>query len=269
MSDSIVTEYWLAQNFTPKSGITPGSDNLQGMDCDQIAARYLVSISGATTTGLRLPAQNQITATAGNYPITRIGNHTVTAQIASTINMTLSLSTSAKLFVVTIKAMVNDRESGSPSWNGVPLTKAVAANGAEIWYITPPASGSHTLSIPNSTTQNLYITVAWYSCDGSISLHATNQRSSIGTSIAPNIPVTANLQTMIIDSVCFRANSPNKLLFAGHSDNSIWSGVGGAAFGAASQDVSFLPPNTITRSMIWSLQEPMDCRSVVACFTSS
>lgn len=62
MSDSIVTEYWLSQNFTPKSGVTPGSDNLQAMDCDQVAARYLVSISGITTTGNRLPSQQEVSA---------------------------------------------------------------------------------------------------------------------------------------------------------------------------------------------------------------
>ena len=57
-----VTEYFLAQNFTPKSGVTPGSNNTLWMDCDQILARYNVSISGVTSTGKRWPSQNQITA---------------------------------------------------------------------------------------------------------------------------------------------------------------------------------------------------------------
>lgn len=69
-----VTEYFLAQNFTPKSGVTPGSDNTLWMDCDQILARYNVSISGVTTTGKRWPSQNQIAAelsTIAVYSITR------------------------------------------------------------------------------------------------------------------------------------------------------------------------------------------------------
>lgn len=57
-----VTEYWLAQNFTPKSGITPGTNNSLWMDCDQVLARYKVTISGVTSTGNRLPSESQITS---------------------------------------------------------------------------------------------------------------------------------------------------------------------------------------------------------------
>lgn len=60
-TNSIVTELYLANNFTPKSGITPGSNNIVAMDCDQITSRYKVTISGVTTTGHRLPSQNQLT----------------------------------------------------------------------------------------------------------------------------------------------------------------------------------------------------------------
>ena len=60
----ITTENFLRLNFTPKSGITAGTDDLIAMSCDQILARYQVSISGVTTTGTRLPAQNQLTGTA-------------------------------------------------------------------------------------------------------------------------------------------------------------------------------------------------------------
>lgn len=61
-TNSIVTELYLANTFTPKAGITTGSNNTLGMDCDQIAARYNVTISGVTTTGKRLPSQNQLTS---------------------------------------------------------------------------------------------------------------------------------------------------------------------------------------------------------------
>jgi hypothetical protein len=59
-TNSFVTEYYLANNFTPKSGITPGSNNTLFMDCDQILERYYISISGITSTGERLPSQNQL-----------------------------------------------------------------------------------------------------------------------------------------------------------------------------------------------------------------
>ena len=59
---SIVTENYCRLNFTPKSGVTPGTNDTLAMSCDQIAARYNVTISGVTTTGNRCPAQNELTA---------------------------------------------------------------------------------------------------------------------------------------------------------------------------------------------------------------
>jgi len=56
-----VTENFLRLNFTPKSGVTPGTDDVRWMDCDQIIARYDVTISGVTGTGKRWPSQNQVT----------------------------------------------------------------------------------------------------------------------------------------------------------------------------------------------------------------
>ncbi len=58
----IVTEAFLASNFTVKTGITAGTNNTIGMSCDQILARYLVDISGVSATGNRLPGQNQLSA---------------------------------------------------------------------------------------------------------------------------------------------------------------------------------------------------------------
>ena len=57
----LVTENFLRLNFSPKSGITSGTNDLISMDCDQILSRYNVGVSGVTATGLRCPGQNQIT----------------------------------------------------------------------------------------------------------------------------------------------------------------------------------------------------------------
>jgi hypothetical protein len=65
-TNSIVTELYLNNNFTEKSGITPGANNTIAMDCDRILARYNVTISGTTTTGKRLPSQNQLTQSCFN-----------------------------------------------------------------------------------------------------------------------------------------------------------------------------------------------------------
>ena len=89
-TNSIVTENYLRLNFTPKGGVTPGTENTLAMDCDQILARYNVSISGVTTTGTRLPSQNQLTSTACSLPSfisASCGNATYsTIEASATIN---------------------------------------------------------------------------------------------------------------------------------------------------------------------------------------
>lgn len=59
---SIVTENYCRLNFVPKVGVTPGTDNFKALSCDEILARYNVSITGSTITGNRCPSQNQVTA---------------------------------------------------------------------------------------------------------------------------------------------------------------------------------------------------------------
>ncbi len=58
----LVTESFLGSNFTPDSGISPGSDNYLNLDCSQTQGRYQVSIAGITSTGTRCPSQNQLTS---------------------------------------------------------------------------------------------------------------------------------------------------------------------------------------------------------------
>ena len=60
----LITENFLRLNFTPKSGITPGTNDLLIMDCTQILARYQVAISGSTTGSTRCPSQNELVSNA-------------------------------------------------------------------------------------------------------------------------------------------------------------------------------------------------------------
>ncbi len=59
-TNSIVTSSYLESNFVRKAGITYNNDNLIGLSCDQINTRCLLTISGTTITGTRLPSQNQL-----------------------------------------------------------------------------------------------------------------------------------------------------------------------------------------------------------------
>lgn len=57
---NLVTEAYLAANFTPKSGTTPGSDDHIVLNSTEILARYNVSISPST--GKYCPKQSELAA---------------------------------------------------------------------------------------------------------------------------------------------------------------------------------------------------------------
>jgi len=60
MANNLVTEAYLAANFTPKSGITPGTDDHVILNCTEIIARYWVSVSPST--GNYCPKQSELSA---------------------------------------------------------------------------------------------------------------------------------------------------------------------------------------------------------------
>ena len=97
----LVTEYFLSQNFTPKSGVTPGSNNLISMDCDQIKARYNVDVAGTSSTGLRLPGQNQLSVATSAVLIDTYSEVDYLSTPATTMSITLpSTVASGKLIVL-------------------------------------------------------------------------------------------------------------------------------------------------------------------------
>ena len=65
----LVTENFLRLNFSPQIGVTPGTDDLISLDCDQIRTRYRATVNGVTVTGTRCPSQNQLTANIGDPPV--------------------------------------------------------------------------------------------------------------------------------------------------------------------------------------------------------
>jgi len=77
----LVTENFLRLNFSPKPGITPGTNDLILMDCDQITARYYVSIAGVSSTGKRLPSQNQL---SDSITLPTVSTGSITAITATT-----------------------------------------------------------------------------------------------------------------------------------------------------------------------------------------
>lgn len=64
MANNLVTEAYLAANFSPKAGITPGSDDHWILNCAEILARYNVTISPST--GNYCPKQSELTGAFGD-----------------------------------------------------------------------------------------------------------------------------------------------------------------------------------------------------------
>lgn len=82
MADNrLVTENFLRLNFSPKPGITPDTNDSILMDCDQITARYYVSIAGVSSTGKRLPSQNQL---SDSITLPTVSTGSITAITATT-----------------------------------------------------------------------------------------------------------------------------------------------------------------------------------------
>lgn len=60
MANNLVTENYLRLNFTPKTGVTPGTDDHEVLSAAEIIARYAVTITPST--GAFCPKQSELTA---------------------------------------------------------------------------------------------------------------------------------------------------------------------------------------------------------------
>lgn len=79
--NQFVTENFLRLNFSPKPGVTPGTNDTLWLNCDQITARYYVSIAGTTSTGKRWPRQNQL---SDSVTLPTVSTGSITAITATT-----------------------------------------------------------------------------------------------------------------------------------------------------------------------------------------
>lgn len=66
MSHNLVTENYMRLNFTPLTGITPGTDDHEVLSASEIIARYAVTVSPST--GGFCPKQSELTAASLTTP---------------------------------------------------------------------------------------------------------------------------------------------------------------------------------------------------------
>ena len=190
-TNSIITEYYLSNNFTPLSGITPGSDNTKAMSATQTLARYNCYVNGVTTTGNRIPSQKEI------IPIINLGysfwmsSNPITFDISKGNILLLSIWSSS------------DRGGGTPTINSNNMTKIGVNNNTELWYIYTTISGNTTISIPNPNSVTILATGGTATYYGNISLLYSGSNSGTNT-ITSTVNVTQSKFNLI-----FRSNGIN------------------------------------------------------------
>lgn len=266
MADNrLVTEWFLNDNFEPKPGITPGTDNIRAMDCDQIKARYKVEISGVTSTGLRCPGRDQIVSAENIGLINNLGS-TFSSQDPVTLPITIPSNT--KLLVVTINGVIDNRVFAAPTVNGVSMLSGYGNSyAAECWYLLNPSSGTFTLSVPNSGSATLVVNATAYGIStGSISLY--DHARTGGTSNNPNstVNIPQNKQVLIVDCVTYRNYNSNSLVRISNSDNYIRFSVIGSVQGGSEQYVSFFSGSSTQRTLSWQTQNQHTHSTVVTVF---
>jgi len=200
-TNSYVTEYYLANTFTPKSGITPGSNNTLWMDCDQITARYNVTISGITTTGNRLPSQNQLsnaatapTYIAGgrNYVIGCGSSGAITGSNAITVGtlfLSYSGTTSTSYTTYAIESINNNSDGDGNNFLTLKLNGTIVTGATNV-AITGLATGA-----------NSGLTLEWNDTSGALRNDIATQKLSITYHIVDSNGLSGATQTDYIGLV--------------------------------------------------------------------
>jgi hypothetical protein len=261
-----VTENFLRLNFTPLSGITPGTNDIVGMDCDQILARYDVTISGASSTGVRIPGQNQITSAILSFFYD--SDSFLGGQTSSPVTSSMTIPSTSNLLIVCIAVPSGSARSGdSPTWNGVTMTLAASNTYCEIWQLANPDTGTHTISVPNTGGSTIHFSLQAYHAAGYKSLYNSSADSGTDTNATGTVTIPNDTEMLVIQAIAFRANGGNTLSFTGESDNGLWRGVSGAVWGAAFQ-YNVYKSTTTSDTLYENISNALSWYSVIVAFTS-
>lgn len=207
-TNSIVTEYYLSNHFTPKSGITPGSNNTLAIDCNLITPRYYCFIQNDIAN--RLPSQNQV------LPIFRITYWFYGGQ-----GFTVPFPDS-KLLLLTIWAS-STRTGGSPTIGGTSLTKIGQQGNTELWYYQAPFSGSISIQVPNDGGAEIRSTGAAFIHDGIASMYSSSTNSGTN-SITSTLVAYPEKENLIFRSNGFLGSGVSSISDISHpaSETYVW-----------------------------------------------
>lgn len=196
-----VTENFLRLNFSPKPGITPGTNDFILMDCDQITARYYVSIAGVSSTGKRLPSQNQL---SDSITLPTVSTGSITAITATTATGSGTVSSDGG-------ATVTARGIQWSIYSNFSVIAGSASGGSGTGSFTAPMTGL----TPGTT---------YY-----VRAYATN---SVGTAISYNMSFTTT--AVPTASIAFiSSTSSSATLQSAYNGNGTQMGVGGIIINTA------------------------------------
>jgi len=138
-TNNLVTENYLNSNAYPRPGITPGTDNIRMLDCDQVTSRYYVSVTGVSTTGVRLPSQNQIVIQNTTPPI--VYTHNLMSSITATSAVATAFIENYPSVGVLAHGFCYSSATSTPTLsNSVVAGGTISATG-NIWQYTAYISG--------------------------------------------------------------------------------------------------------------------------------
>lgn len=163
--NQFTTENFLRLNFSPKPGVTPGTNDTLWLNCDQVTARYYVSIAGTTSTGKRWPRQNQL---SDSITLPTVSTGSITSPTATTATGSGTVSADGG-------ATVTDRGIQWSIYSNFSVIAGSASGGS--------GTGSFTVNMTGLTANTTYYVRAY----------ATN---SVGTAISYNMSFTTSAGTL-------------------------------------------------------------------------
>jgi hypothetical protein len=171
------------------------------------------------------------------------------------VTVSKNLSSTSKILILTIGDIFGYGRgtTTAPTWNGVDMTQVGTFAGSydhEIWYITNPDTGTHSLSISNPNSRSLHLGLSWYSSDTNISLYDYSVNIDTDTSPICTCTVPQNKYVLLVDSVTF--TDTNAWYYESNSDIIIDRGVANSTGAPISQYALYNNDSSNNREMSWT-----------------
>lgn len=196
------------------------------------------------------------------------------ANIFATLNnptiLSINVDASSTFMVLCVRTVSSSpRSYGVPTINGIPFVQVGDFAGnfrSEIWFLQNPPTGNQTISVPNSTNKNLYVTASTYECANQINLYGYTSYSGNSNISGGSVDVPQNKELLVIDS-SVAISTAGTFANIATSNTIIWYGNNGAIFAAGSQYKTYKSEDNTTELMTWQYNSSLiNWYNVIAVF---